>query len=131
MPEARFLEDVPSAGGLIEDVQPGPCFFSENPIRSRGCCCWWCQWDLLFLTFLLVLLFLLSLCLGLLALVLAMSWDLFLEVNTDAPANVNVSLPEVHWIFYALPAIVFLVAFCVLLKRLIVAWRGRNGPASA
>ncbi len=68
--------------------------------------------------------FLLSLCLGFLALVLAMSWDLFLEVNTDAPANVNVSLPEVHWIFYALPAIVFLVAFCVLLKRLIVAWRG-------
>jgi hypothetical protein len=35
MPEARFREDVPSAGGLIEDVQPGPCFFSEKPIRSR------------------------------------------------------------------------------------------------
>lgn len=89
------------------------------------------QWDLLFLTFVLVLLLLLSLCLGLLALFLAMSWDLTLEVNTDAPANVNVSLPEVHWIFYALPAIIFLVAFVVLLKRLIIAWRGRNGPASA
>jgi hypothetical protein len=89
------------------------------------------KWDLLFLTFVLVLLLLLSLILGLLALFFAMSWDLTLEVNTDAPANVNVSLPEVHWIFYALPAIVFLIAFVVLLKRLIIAWRGRNGPASA
>ncbi len=89
------------------------------------------KWDLLFLTFVLVLLLLLSLCLGVLALFFAMSWDLTLEVNTDAPANANVSLPEVHWIFYALPAIIFLIAFVVLLKRLIIAWRGRNRPASA
>jgi hypothetical protein len=87
------------------------------------------QWDLLFLTFLLVLLLLLSLCLGFLALAFAMSWDLILEVNTDAPGNVDVSLPEVHWIFYALPAIVFLIVFVVLLKRLTVAWRWRNRPA--
>ena len=89
------------------------------------------QWDLLFLTFALVLLLLLSLGLGFLALFLGMSWDLIVEVDTGAPATVNVSLPEVHWIFYALPAIVFLVAFVVLLKRLIVAWRGRNGPAAS
>jgi hypothetical protein len=89
------------------------------------------KWDLLFLTFVLVLVLLLSLCLGLLALFFAMSWDLILEVNMDAPGTVNVSLPEVHWIFYALPAIIFLIAFVVLLKRLIIAWRGRNGPASA
>jgi hypothetical protein len=89
------------------------------------------KWDLLFLTFVLMLLFLLSLCLGVLALFFAMSWDLILEVYTDAPAEVNVSLPELHWIFYALPAIIFLIAFVVLLKRLIIAWRGRNGPASA
>jgi hypothetical protein len=89
------------------------------------------KWDLLFLTYVLVLLLLLSLVLGLLALFFAMSWDLTLEVNTDAPATVNVSLPEVHWIFYALPAIGFFIAFLVLLKRLISAWRGRNGPASA
>jgi hypothetical protein len=38
------------------------------------------RWDLFFLTFVLVLLLLLSLCLGLLALVIAMSWDLTLEV---------------------------------------------------
>ena len=89
------------------------------------------KWDLFFLTFVLVLLLLLSLVLGLLALFFAMSWDLILEVNTDARAQVNVTLPEVHWIFYALPAIIFLIAFVVLLKRLIMAWRGRNGPASA
>jgi len=78
-----------------------------------------------------MLLLLLSLVLGLLALFFAMSWDLILEVNTDARAQVNVTLPEVHWIFYALPAIVLLIAFVVLLKRLIIAWRGRNGPAGA
>src|SRR5215217_4401881 len=88
-------------------------------------------WDLLFLTFVLVLLLLLSLCLGLLVLFFAMSWDLTLEVNTDAPANVNVSLPEVHWIFYALPALIFLIAFVVGLKRLIIACRGRKRPARA
>jgi hypothetical protein len=87
-------------------------------------------WDLLFLTFVLVLMLLLSLCLGFLALAFAMSWDITLEVNTDAPANVNVTLPEVHWIFYALPALIFLIAFYVLLKRLLIAWRGRKGPAS-
>ena len=89
------------------------------------------KWDLLFQTYVLVLLLLLSLCLGVLALVIAMSWALTLEFNADAPANVNVSLPEVHWTFYALPAIIFLIAFVVLLKRLITAWRGRNRPASA
>lgn len=88
-------------------------------------------WDLLFLTFVLVLLLLLSLFLGLVALFVAMSWDLILEVDTGAPTDVNVSLPEIHWIFYALPALIFFIAFVVLLKRLIIAWRGRNGPASA
>jgi hypothetical protein len=89
------------------------------------------RWDLLFLTFLLTLLLLLSVGLGVLALFFAMSWDLTLEYNTDAPADVHVYLPEVHWIFYALPAIVLFVAFVVLLKRLIIAWRGRNRPAGS
>ena len=78
-----------------------------------------------------MLLLLLSLFLGVLALFFAMSWDLILEVNTDAPAQVNVTLTEVHWILYALPASILFIAFVVLLKRLIIAWRGRNGPASA
>jgi hypothetical protein len=95
----------------------------RRPKEGRG--------DLVVQIFLLMLLLLLGVFFGVLALFLAMSWDLILEVDTDAPAIVNVSLPEVHWIFYALPAIIFLVAFVVLLKRLITAWRGRNGPASA
>jgi hypothetical protein len=90
------------------------------------------QWDLLFRTIVLVLLLLLSLCLGLVALVGAMSWDVTVEITTDAPGPVNeVYLPEVHWIFYALPAIIFFITFVVLLKRLIIAWRRRNRPASA
>ena len=89
------------------------------------------QWDLVFLAFVLMLVLLLSLCLSLLALVIAMAWDFTLEVNAGAPADVNLSLPEVHWIFYALPAIIFFIAFVVLLKRLIIAWRGRNRRVSA
>ena len=89
------------------------------------------RWDLLFQTFVLTLLLLLSVGLGVMALFFAMSWDLTLEVTSDAPANVDVSLPEVHWIFYAVPAIVFFVAFVVLLRRLIVACRGRNRPAAS
>ena len=90
------------------------------------------QWDLLFQTFVLVLLLLLSLCLGFLALVMAMSWNFTVEVETsDTPANAHVYLPEAHWIFYALPALIFLIAFIVLLKRLIMARRRRKRPASA
>ena len=89
------------------------------------------RWDLLFLAFVLVLLLLLSVFLGVLALFAVMAWDLTLEYDTDAPADVDVYLPEVHWIFYALPTIVFSVAFVVLLRRLIVAWRRRNRPAGS
>jgi hypothetical protein len=88
------------------------------------------RWDLLFQTFVLTLLLLLSAGLGVLALFFAMSWDLTLEVTSDAPANVHVTAPEVHWIFYALPAIIFFIAFVVLLRRVIGAWRGRNRPAA-
>jgi hypothetical protein len=88
------------------------------------------RWDLLFLTFVLTLVLLLSMCLGVLALFTVMAWDLTLEYNTDAPADVQVYLPAVHWTFYALPAIALFVAFVVLLKRLILAWRGRNRPAA-
>jgi hypothetical protein len=79
------------------------------------------RWDLLFQTYVLVLLLLLSVCLGGLALVFGMSWDISLRYTTDAPANVNFTLPEVHWIFYALPAIIFFIAFVVGLRRLVIA----------
>jgi hypothetical protein len=88
------------------------------------------RWDLLFQTFVLTLLLLLSAGLGVLALFFAMSWDLTLEVTSDAPADVHVTAPEVHWIFYAFPAIIFFIAFVVLLRRVIGAWRGRNRPAA-
>jgi hypothetical protein len=94
----------------------------RRPKEGRG--------DLVVQIFLLMLLLLLGVFFGVLALFFAMSWDLILEVNTDAPANVNVTLPEVHWIFYALPALISLVAFVVHLRRLIVAWGRRNRPAS-
>jgi hypothetical protein len=88
------------------------------------------RWDLLFRTFVLVLLLLLSVCLGGLALVVGMSWDIRLKYTTDAPGNVNFYLPEVHWIFYALPAIIFFIAFVVGLKRLVIALRRRQRPAN-
>ena len=88
------------------------------------------RWDLLFQTFVLVLLFLLSVCLGGLALVVGMSRDITLKYTTDASANVNFFLPEVHWIFYALPAIIFFIAFVVGLRRLVIALRRRQRPAN-
>jgi hypothetical protein len=88
------------------------------------------RWDLLFQTFVMVLVLLLSVCLGGLALVVGMGWDIRLKYTTDAPANVNFSIPEVHWIFYALPAIIFFIAFVVGLKRLVIAMRRRQRPAN-
>ena len=89
------------------------------------------RWDLLFLAFVLVLLLPLSAFLGVLALFVAMAWDITVELDMGAPTDTHVYLPEVHWTFYALPAIVLFVAFVVLLKRLIVAWRWRNRPAAS
>jgi hypothetical protein len=54
-----------------------------------------------------------------------------LKYTSDAPANVNFTLPEVHWIFYALPAIIFFIAFVFGLKRLVIAFRRRRLPANA
>jgi hypothetical protein len=88
------------------------------------------RWDLLFQTFVLVLLLFLSVCLGGLALVVGMGWDIRLKYTSDAPANVNFTLPEVHWIFYALPAIIFFIAFVFGLKRLVIAFRRRRLPAN-
>jgi hypothetical protein len=88
------------------------------------------RWDLLFQTFVLVLLLLPSVCLGGLALVVGMSWNIRLKYTSDAPANANFSIPDVHWIFYALPAIIFFIAFVVGLKRLVIAMRRRQRPAN-
>lgn len=68
--------------------------------------------------------------LGGLALIVGMSWDITLKYTTDAPANVNFFLPEVHWIFYALPTSIFFLAFVVGLKRLVGALRRRRQAAN-
>jgi hypothetical protein len=88
------------------------------------------RWDLLFQSFVVVVLLLFSVCLGGFALVFAMSWDVTFKVTSDAPANVNFFLPEVHWISYALPAIIFFIAFVAGLKRLIIASRKRHRSAN-
>ena len=84
------------------------------------------RWDLLLQSFVLMLLLLFSVCLGGLALVFAMSWDIRFKYTTEASANVNFTLPEVHWISYALPAILLFIAFVFGLKRLVVAMRRRQ-----
>ena len=88
------------------------------------------RWDLLFQTFVLVLLLLLSVCLGGFALIVGLAWDVRLKVTSEAPANVNFILPEVHWIYFALPAMIFFMAFVVALKRLVVALRRRQRAAN-
>jgi len=98
------------------------------------------RWDLLCQTFVLTLLLLFSVCFGGLALVVAMSREVTLEVTSGevawevtskTPGGVDSILPEVRWLFCALPAIVCFVAFVVLLRRIITAWRRRNRPAAS
>ena len=88
------------------------------------------RWDLLFQTFVVVLLLLLSMCFGVFALIFGMAWDVTFKVTSGSSANVHFILPEVHWIFYALPAIIFFIAFVVALKRLIIASRKRHRSAN-
>jgi hypothetical protein len=88
------------------------------------------RWDLLFQSFVVVVLLLFSVCLGGFALIFGLAWDVRLKVTSDAPGSVNFILPEVHWIFYALPAMIFFMAFVVALKRLVVALRRRQRAAN-
>jgi len=88
------------------------------------------RWDLLFQSFVVVVVLLFSVCLGGFALIVGLAWDIRLKVTSEAPANVNFILPEVHWIFYALPAMIFFMAFVVALKRLVVALRRRQRAAN-
>jgi hypothetical protein len=92
------------------------------------------RWDLLFQTFVLMLLLLF----GGMALVIAMSAEATLEVTSGVatlvvssidPANVSLIPPDVLKLLYALLALIFFIAFVVLLKRIIIAWRRRNRPA--
>ena len=84
------------------------------------------RWDLLFQTFVVVLLFLISMLFGAVALVFGMSWNIRVIMTTGSRANVHFTLPEVPWIFYALPAIIFFIAFVSALRRLVIAVRRRR-----
>jgi hypothetical protein len=84
--------------------------------------------DLIFWILVLMVLLLLSACLGLLALAAAGILDVTLEVTFEEISwNVNVILPDDPWVF-ALPAIIFFVAFVARLKWLLRAWQKRNPP---
>jgi hypothetical protein len=84
--------------------------------------------DLIFWVFVLILLLFLSVCLGLLTLAAAGILDVTLDVRVEEiPWNVNVELPADPWVF-ALPTIIFIIAFVVRLKRLLNAWQRRNLP---
>jgi hypothetical protein len=88
------------------------------------------KWDLVFQTFLLVLLLLFGLCLAFLTLVILMSWNINLHVETGSSANVNFELPVVSWVYYALFTGLVFAAFALLLKRLVAAWKQRSRNAS-
>jgi hypothetical protein len=88
------------------------------------------RWDLVFQTFLLVLLLVFGLCMAGLTLVILMSWNINLDIETGSSANVNFRLPVVSWIYYALSTGLVFAAFAFLLKRLVAAWNKRSRNAS-
>jgi hypothetical protein len=88
------------------------------------------RWDLVFQTFLLSLLLVFGLCVAGLTLVFYMSWDIHLNVDTGASANVHFTLPEVSWVYYALFTGLVFAAFVLLLRRLLTAWKRRSRNAS-
>jgi hypothetical protein len=99
--------------------------FSEAGIRrpKEG------RWDLVFQTFLLLLLLVVGLCLAGLTLVIVMAWNVKLNVETGAPADVHFTLPKVHWGYFALFTGLVFAAFVLLLRRLLTAWKYRSRNA--
>jgi hypothetical protein len=87
------------------------------------------RWDLAFQTFLLSFLFVFGLCMAGLTLVILMSWDIHLNVDTGAPADVHFLLPKVSWAYYALFTGLVFAAFVLLLRRLVAAWKKRSRHA--
>jgi hypothetical protein len=84
------------------------------------------RWDLVFQTFLLSLLLVFGLCMGGLTLVFLMSWNIHINVDTVAPADVHFFLPEVSWRYYAVFTALVFAAFVLLLRRLVAAWKKRR-----
>jgi hypothetical protein len=87
------------------------------------------RWDLAFQTFLLSLLLLIGVCLAGLTLVVFMQWNVHLNLDTGAPAEVHFFLPKLSWGYYALFSGVVFGAFALLLRRLLKAWKRRSRKA--
>jgi hypothetical protein len=87
------------------------------------------RWDLVFQTFLLSLLLIFGLCLAGLTLVIFMSWNVNLNVDTGGSAEVHFTLPEVSWVYYAVCSGLVFAAFALLLRRLGAAWKKRSRNA--
>lgn len=87
--------------------------------------------DLLIRVLVLLVLLLLSVILGLLALVSAVAAVSAENITLEGPywyIDVAVDAPWVSTIFFALPAIVFLIAFVACFRLLLKAWRRRYLP---
>jgi hypothetical protein len=87
------------------------------------------RWDLAFQTFLLSVLLVFGLLMAGLTLVVVMAWNVRLNLDTGAPADVHFFLPRVSWVYYALFTVLVLAAFVLLLKRLVAAWKKRSRKA--
>ena len=87
------------------------------------------RWDLAFQTFLLSFLLVFGLLMAGLSLVVFMSWNVHLNVNTGAPAEVHFFLPKVSWAYYALFTGLVFAAFILLLRLLVAAWKKRSRNA--
>jgi len=84
------------------------------------------RWDLAFQTFLLSFLLIFGLLMAGLTLVILMSWNVNLNMDTGAPADVHFFLPQVSWAYYALFTGLVLAAFVLLFRRLVAAWNKRS-----
>jgi hypothetical protein len=87
------------------------------------------RWDLAFQTFLLAFLLVFGLCLAGVTFIFFMSWNVHLNVNTGAPADVHFFLPKVSWAYYALFTGLVFAVFILLLRRLVAAWKKRSRNA--
>jgi hypothetical protein len=87
------------------------------------------RWDLAFQTFLLAFLLVFGLCLAGVTFIFFMSWNVHLNVNTGAPADVHFFLPKVSWAYYALFTGLLFAVFILLLRRLAAAWKKRSRNA--
>src|SRR5215211_5974653 len=87
------------------------------------------RWDLAFQTFLLSFLLVFGLLMAGLTFIFFTSWNVHLNVNTGAPADVHFFLPKASWAYYALFTGLEFAAFILLLRRLVAGRKKRSRNA--